>query len=196
MRKVFLDVGAHVGQTLNAAMRWDFDIIHCFEPVTANVKHLLEIGDSRTYVHPVGLWNKSESRPLYDAGSQGASLWKRPNRSRVSEMCTFIRASDWFAAHLHSGDQVWMKLNAEGAELDIITDLLDSGEFEKISYTLVMWDAHKIPAVSRGLEAVRSRLGAKYSSPRVISSKEIASAVSHVGRIDSWINMTEGAKKR
>ena len=36
-RKIFLDVGAHIGQTLQEAIKDDylFDAIHCFEPMVA-----------------------------------------------------------------------------------------------------------------------------------------------------------------
>lgn len=194
MRKVLLDVGAHVGQTLTAALRWNFDRIVCFEPAAANCEHLREIADKRTCVEPIGLWNETAAKQLYDTGSQGASLWKRPKRSTESERCLFVRASDWFGANLKPDDQVWMKLNAEGAEIDILTDLLDSGMFERVNYLLVMWDAHKIPAVAPRLAAMKARMS-QFGSPRVVSSKEVEPAVSHIGRIDQWLKMTAGISR-
>jgi len=194
MRKVLLDVGAHVGQTLTAALRWDFDRIVCFEPAASNVRHLREIADKRTSVKPFGLWNENAQKPLYDTGSQGASLWKRPKRSTEREDCCFVRATDWFIDELRPDDTVWMKLNAEGAEIDILTDLLDSGQFDRVSYLLVMWDAHKIPAVAPRLAAMKKRM-AEFGSPRVISSKEVEPAVSHIGRIDNWLKLTCGVSR-
>lgn len=193
--KVFLDVGAHQGQTLLAALRWNFDRIVCFEPAAENVRCLRELGDERTEICHFGLWSRTGPATLFDTGSQGASLWKRPGRATTPERCVFTRASDWMRAHIKDGDQVWMKLNAEGAELDIITDLLDSGEMERISYSVVMWDAHKIPAVAPRLAAVKARLAGKYDAPRVVSSKDVKPALTHVGRIDSWLKMTKGVER-
>lgn len=193
--KIFLDVGAHTGQTLAAAQRWDFDRIVCFEPASVNQQYLTELADARTVINPFGLWNQSTTMPLYDVGSQGASLWKRPNRGTKSEKCKFVCATEWFDYNIESDDTVWMKLNAEGAELDIITNLLDSGAFGLVDFIEVMWDAHKIPAVAGRLDAVRDRLN-KYPSPRVINSKDVPKALTHVARIDNWLTMTGAVNRR
>ena len=187
--KIFLDVGAHTGQTLTAAQRWGFDRIECFEPVPENCEVLRELADKRTNINQFGLWNKTQSANVFDPGSQGGSLWKRPQRSTKSIVCNFVRASDWLRDNTAEEDQVWMKVNAEGAELDIITDLLDTGMFERVSFLEVMWDAHKIPAVAGRLEAVKARL-AIFSAPRVMSSKQVKPAKTHVARIDNWLTAT------
>lgn len=193
--KVLLDVGAHTGQTLTAAQRWDFDRIVCFEPAPVNHESLRELADKRTVIEPFGLWNRDATMPLYDIGSQGASIWKRPGRSTVSEQCKFVRASSWMRDNLKLTDVVWMKVNAEGAEIDIINDLLDSDMFGRVDFLEVMWDAHKIPAVSSGLARVQARL-AEFKSPRVISSKLVPPAKTHVARIDNWLTLTKAVARR
>jgi FkbM family methyltransferase len=187
--RIFLDVGAHTGQTLLAAQRWPFDRIVCFEPVAANIALLRELADRRTTIEPYGLWNKTATAPIFDPGSQGGSLWKRPKRPHGHEMCQFVRAADWLDLSVNDGDQVWMKLNAEGAELDIITDMLDSGAVARLTHLLVMWDASKIPQIRDRLEAVQARL-AEYTGLHVRSSKDIDPAKTHVGRIDNWLALT------
>jgi FkbM family methyltransferase len=192
--KVFLDVGAHTGQTLTAAQRWDFDKIVCFEPCATNWPYLQELADKRTVIERFGLWNKTITVPLYDPGSQGGSIWKRPGRSTKSEMCDFVRASDWLRDNV-AGCTVWMKVNAEGAEIDILNDLLDSGAFALVDYLEVMWDANKIPAVAGGLSKVQARLK-ECPVPRVINSKQVPPAKTHVARIDNWLTMTGAAERR
>lgn len=187
--RIFLDVGAHTGQTLLAAMRWPFDRIVCFEPVEEHIAGLHELADKRCVICDFGLWNQNAKAPLYDAGSQGASLWKRPKRSTKSALCTFMRVSEWLTTNIHPGDQVWMKVNAEGAELDIIEDMLDTGTFDLVSHLEVMWDSHKIPAVAGRLAGVKERLS-HYTAPRVFSSKDLPPAITHVGRIDNWLAAT------
>lgn len=193
--KVFLDVGAHTGQTLTAAQRWEFDRIVCFEPVAENCTFLRELADKRTIIEPFGLWNKTAAMPVYDAGSQGGSLWKRPGRSTKNEKCHFVRASDWLRENIAVRDQVWMKVNAEGAEIDILNDLLDTNTFSFVDFLEVMWDAHKIPAVANGLAKVQVRLS-EFPAPRVISSKLVPPAKTHVARIDNWLTMTGAVERR
>lgn len=197
--KIFLDVGAHTGQTLTAAQRWGFDLIICFEPVKENVAILRELADKRTVILPFGLWNKTARMPIYDPGSQGGSLWKRPGRKHHAEQCEFVRVSDWLRERDwggaeawyedYDGAEVWMKINAEGAELDIITDMLDTGTFNRITYLKVMWDAHKIPAVAARLAGVKARL-VDFKPPRVMDSKQVKPAKTHVARIDNWLAAT------
>jgi hypothetical protein len=57
-----------------------------------------------------------------------------------------VRASDWFRDHLTETDEVYLKLNCEGCEVDIIEDLLDSNEYRKITSLGVAFDVWKIPS--------------------------------------------------
>lgn len=189
--KVFLDVGAHIGQTLAAAKRWNFDRIYCFEPAKQHRPTLEALADDRTTVLSFGLLDRTVEMPLYNVGGQGASLWKRPERSKVSETCRFVRASNWMPDNIISshGHEAWMKLNVEGAELDILTDLMDTGEIGRINYLLVMWDARKIPEIAPRMEAVRARL-ATYARPIVTDSRDIPDAKTREDRIDGWLSTT------
>lgn len=191
--KVFLDVGAHIGQTLTAALRWDFDRVVCFEPARQHRKRLEELADARTEVNMFGLWNVSERAKLYNIGAQGASLWQRPERPVENEVCKFQRASDWLRDNTTALDIVWMKINTEGAELDIVTDLLDSGTIARIRHLLVMWDARKIPELEPRLNSVRDRL--RDVAPHVLPQVELPPAATRMDRIDDWLNVTGGVRR-
>lgn len=190
MMKVFLDVGAHIGQTLAAVLRYDFDRIVCFEPVPDHFTPLKKLADARTEIKQFGLWDKYITAPLYNIGTQGASLWQRPERPTTSGLCHFVPASAWLRENVSLRDTVWMKLNVEGAELDIITDLLDSGEMDSVDFLEIMWDAGKIPEIADRVDAVRRRLASLYGAPRVVSSKEVPTAPTSTGRVDNWLAMT------
>jgi FkbM family methyltransferase len=192
--KVLLDVGAHIGQTLAAAKRWDFDRIVCFEPVQRHIDELAEMADWRTEIKPYGLWDRDAVIEVFNPGSQGASLWKRPGRPENSETCVFKSAAEWLRDHTHPYDTIWMKLNVEGAELDVITDLLDSCWLDRIAFLQVMWDARKIPEIAGRLNEVRDRVEAKYQPPRVVSSVMFEDAATHTERIDRWLKLTGGVE--
>lgn len=194
--KVFLDVGAHIGQTLAAAQRWDFGRIVCFEPVKAHLSALAKVADERAEIEMFGLWNKTALATLHHPGTKGASLWERAGMPATDRECLFVRASTWLNANLANGDTVWMKLNVEGAELDVITDMLDSGEFARVSYLQVMWDARKIPAIAERMAEVRNRIDKLYAPPRVISSEMVPPGATCEARVDNWLAMTGGVKRR
>ena len=192
-RKVFLDVGAHRGQTLAAALERDFDRIHCFEPVSQHSPELERMADKkRTSVERFGLWNQTAAVDLFDPGTKGAGMWikdkRRPHLPITRELCQFRRASDWFREHIAPGQAVYLKLNCEGCECDILDDLLDSGEFEKVSFAMVDFDVRKIAALKHRQAETMERLAA-YPAPRVMYSRAAMAGNTHRERIHHWLGM-------
>lgn len=148
-RRIFLDVGANTGQSLAVALRYDFDRIYCFEPAPQCWPHLQKLADNRVTVAGFGLSNRNHTAPLYEPGRKGASMWAKDYaRSTVSGDCLFYRASEWFETYVQPTDRVWLKLNCEGAECDILEDLFASGEWSKVEHALVSWHGHKIPELA------------------------------------------------
>ena len=190
--KVFLDVGAHRGQTLGAVQGLDFDRVHCFEPVRGNWAALHAIADKRTRIEKFGLWNKDAKVELFDPGTKGAGMWvkdkRRPDLPITRELCDFKRASDWFREHVPAGATVHLKLNCEGCECDILDDLLDSGEFAKVTYAMVDFDVRKIGALKHREAETRARLEA-YPAPRVMFSRAAMVGDTHHARIRHWLSL-------
>ena len=149
-RNIFLDVGANTGQTLQAVRDQGFEKIVCFEPSRLCWPKLTAMAETvspqcTVQLEKFGLWNKTCEALLLEPGRAGASLWKKDKSVLdTTELCLFHRASEWFAEHLTGDETVFLKLNCEGAECDILDDLFDSGEFDKVSYALICFDAHKI----------------------------------------------------
>ena len=187
--KIFLDVGAHVGQTLAAVLPLDFDRIVCFEPAAVCWGPLKKMGDHRVTVERFGLWKKTCEAPLFNPGSMGAGLWQREGRARKSVMCDFVRASDWMRENVTSEDVVYMKLNCEGAECDIIDDLLNSGEFSKLSFVMIDFDVRKFEDLKHRQGQVAKRLEV-YPFPRV-ASKAHRIGDTHAARIQHWLRLCQ-----
>ena len=170
--KVLLDVGSNTGQTLDAVMErnhgfrdrlwsYDFDRIHSFEPVPSLQRHLArEFQDPRITFNAFGLWKETVEMPLFSPGSEGASIFADKINVDASQSltCSFVRASDWFSRHLAPTDTVFVKLNCEGAEADIIDDLLTSGEYGKVRSLAVTFDVKKIPSQRHREAEVKRRL--------------------------------------
>jgi FkbM family methyltransferase len=146
--KIFLDVGAHLGETVKAVSdpAYAFDRIECFEPVSQCCEAIERISNPRVHVHRFGLWDRACEHAIYDPGHLGASVFADTRRGSTSAVASFRRASDWFRENLSDIDEVYLKLNCEGAECDILDDLLASGEIRKVKATLVHFDVRKIPS--------------------------------------------------
>ena len=186
--RVFLDVGAHVGETLKPALdrRYRFDRIVCFEPVRSCCSILEKLADERVEICAFGLWNEASRRPLYRAGGIGATLFGDAVQDGKSQIVELRRARDWFQQHVSDDDEVYLKLNCEGSECDILDDLLDSGEIRKVKSALVDFDVRKIPSLIHREGEVRERLNrAGYS--RVLYLKERYKGPTHTVTIENWL---------
>lgn len=207
-RRIFLDVGAHNGETLTAVVdpAFSFDRIVCFEPVwtcwpeilAIKYKNLIDHRLGIVRVEQFGLWNQTCEKPLFGFGNAGASMWKKSDHRKYnqSELCQFRRATDWFKDNIKTGDTVFLKLNCEGAECDILDDLLDSGEFNKVSYCMVDFDVRKISSQKHRETEIRARFlreGIRF--PRWAYTKQVMKGATHQERIKNWIRMVEEVKQ-
>ena len=192
MRKIFLDVGGFEGESARAALdpRFEFDAVFSFEPVKACARIISSsVQDHRFTVVSAGLFDRTVSLPLGDPGELGGSVYSAGDNA---EMCDFIRASDWFAENIRIGDQVWLKLNCEGAELNILNDLLDSGEARKVHEALIDLDAARFPGLHDQAKALLIRLKTapfNYNFPPEVQY----GSVTNFGGIRQWLGISGAA---
>lgn len=160
--RVFLDIGAHVGETLQVVRdpRWGFGRIVCFEPAPACWPMIEAIAEARVELCRFGLWKQDAMVALYNPGEIGASM--SADKDVVTNMipCDFRDVARWFADNLEDGDEVYAKINAEGAEADIIDRLATTGELRRINHLLVHFDVRKIPSLRDREPAMHAQLEA------------------------------------
>jgi FkbM family methyltransferase len=195
--KVFLDVGAHEGSSLNAVRdpKYGFDRIYCFEPASGCWPALESVVDSRVTVCRFGLWNATQEHPLYDPGSRGASVFADKFKERpTDELARFVRASDWFREHLAEGDEIYLKLNCEGAECDIAEDLLDSGELARVRSVMIDPDVRKIPSQEHRERELGERLR-EAGLTNYFMERDVMVGDTHRARVQNWLRVA-GAERR
>jgi FkbM family methyltransferase len=165
--RVFVDVGAHFGECIFKALNpsLGFDLILAFEPSSQAVKKIEEIKDSRIKVRNCALGASTERRTLYGAGLLGASVYaeKKGNTSVPSETILVRNASEELQKYLNSSNEVFIKLNCEGSEIEILQNLIDSGLMNHIDHIYVDWDARKIPSLQEGYVVFRKLLEENYN---------------------------------
>jgi FkbM family methyltransferase len=195
--KVFLDVGAHEGETLDAVRdaKFGFERIYCFEPASACWPALESVRDRRVTVCRFGLWNQTTEHDLFDPGSIGASLFAdKFKEPRGAARAQFVRATDWFRDNLAAGDEVYVKLNCEGAEVDIVEDLLDSGELARARAVMIDPDVRKVPSQAHRERELRERLAAS-GLTNYAMEEDVMIGPTHRGRIQHWLR-SAGAEER
>lgn len=160
MARIFLDIGAHTGETLQVVQeqRWGFDRIHSFEPAPACWPALVEAAGPLVEVHEFGLWDRDAVVPLFNAGSIGASV--SGDKERVGERvsCEFRDAANWFDQNITEHDVVFAKVNVEGAEAELIRRLDEAGVLGLIDHLLIHFDVRKVPSKEHLEGELRDRL--------------------------------------
>jgi hypothetical protein len=138
-----------------------------------------------------GLWNRTCERQLFGAGTLAGSLFPdMPGvdaQAQAPELCRFVRASDWFRENVYVEDTVFMKLNCEGSECDIVDDLLVSGHFARIYALMIDFDVRKIPSQRHRETEIRQKLvQADFKNYRYCD--EVMLGSTHVARIQNWLH--------
>lgn len=154
--KVFLDIGAHRGDTLAIAQqpRWGLDRIVCFEPAPNCWDALDELADHRTEVCRLP-WSRYAMTRLHNPGVMGASVYADKDPVDEQVACEFRDATQWFRENVSVSDTVFVKINVEGAEADLVERLAQAGLLDRIDHLLIHFDVRKVPS-QRTREAVTS----------------------------------------
>ncbi len=166
-RKVFVDVGAHLGETVRRFYRERPDAdefeIYCFEPDPQTFAKLLANVGAIQNVHCLnaalaakpgamrlqrGRVNEGEGSTLVDGKLTG-------DLGDVVEV-RCLAAGDWFAS-LGNVETLVVKMNVEGAEYEILPALVDSGAMGRIHELYVQLHSLKFPTVQR-IEMDRTEL--------------------------------------
>lgn len=152
MSNVFIDIGAHIGESIEIATskKYIFDVIYAVEPSPFCQKYLNKYKDHRTKIIPFGFGSENKSTILFGSGSVGASIFpeKTPFWS-LNEKINILKFSQWYNGNITENDLVWIKLNAEGAELEIIQELRYIHYPKNIVSILISFDVEKIPNLQK-----------------------------------------------
>ena len=186
--RILVDVGAHYGETLTVALdpRWGFERVFSLEPSEDCQRLLRRFREPRLVVDGRGLSNETRTAELYGAGLLGASVYADKPQGNGGEVDTIalVRASDWMREHTSQEDDVYLKMNCEGSEADILDDLLGSDQLVRIRSIYVDFDIRKIPSQEHRRQLLEERLsaaGIPYSTPEMTGK-------SGNEAVETWLN--------
>ena len=185
----FVDVGGHLGETIDIILKekpnWK---IISFEPAPVLYNILAEKYkyNSNIKIIQEALYNTNKKRSLYiSVDTFGNSLHKEKknliNPTRVKIQC--IKATD-FIKHLKG--KIILYLNCEGAEFEILEDLIESGVWKKISFMLIEFhhQPHKLDCEERYNKLIKKiqEIGINYKEGNIntgIDYKRLFGGVSY-----------------
>jgi FkbM family methyltransferase len=193
--RVFIDVGGHLGETLEEVVKpaWRFDRIYVFEPASVCLPSIERFADARVEVVQAGWAAVDGSADLFGAGEIGASIHAgKPVTSAAVETIRLLDCAAWVDAHLDPTEEVWTKINCEGAECDVLDHLCETGSIARIDHLVVHFDVEKIPGMEHRAVATRSRLDS--AGIEWIEAGDIMFGRSRALMTANWLNWTQASR--
>lgn len=188
--KVFLDVGSHTGETLDEVIkeRHNFDKVHAFEPSTVCYGILQKYKSETVAIHKFGLSSGSGYVNLYDTGTLCASIF--PDKVDLIDRNSFekielVEAAKWITENTSADDTIYLKLNCEGSECDIIENLLKRGVYDRIAHIMIDFDVRKVPSQTHRQFEILNLLKGK-TNFHICETVMIGHT--HQDRINNWLS--------
>ena len=152
MRKIFLDCGANRGQSIIQAKKQfgdDFEI-HSFEAVPILYDKLIEKWkhDSKVYLYNNAVWDKKDKVKIYlslgwsDSSTLYLEKKDRPITSNIYNEIESIDISDFIQTNFLPEDYIILKLDIEGAEYDVLLNLIQTGVLGYVDELWGEWHDH------------------------------------------------------
>ncbi len=190
-RRIFLDVGGFVGHSVLAGLDpiFGFDRVYSFEPVRRLADQISSIKDRRLTVVAACLSRGFGSVTLYHPGTLAGSLFADAPEfggSAPPEVVEQLDVSAFLKAFTRPGDQIWIKLNCEGSETEIVEGLLDGGHGPELRGLLVDFDALKIPSRRHLVAPVLERLKAS-GIPFMTPEECQYGMITNYGGVRNWL---------
>jgi FkbM family methyltransferase len=147
MKPVFIDIGAHFGLEIEWALNHGYEV-YAFEPNPIMGQVLTKYQD-RAFISYTAAWKEDGFMPLYDgvdAMNEGASLY--PEKTTTTRDSIIVQTTDIgrFLRNLDK-DIAILKINAEGAEYDILDSIVEHSVIRRIQKIWVEDHEAKIPSV-------------------------------------------------
>ncbi len=178
---VVFDCGANVGK-VTAQLAATGATVHAFEPDphALTILHRKFDGMANVTLHPVAIGNRAGTVTFWrtehldgnpDLAGEGNTLFQDHRSAGAKTIPIEVPMID-FAAFvttiLATGARVpFVKLDVEGAELDILPAMLDQGLFDRIGLTAAETHEFQIPDQAPAFAALRCAITARYPRSRV-----------------------------
>ncbi len=159
MKKIFIDGGARIGETIEHLLEKREDLLGCdaymFECNSDHNNILNEIAKNNTdynfIVREEALWKENGEMQFYISndvwGDCGCTLDPTKNESLDLKNPRTVKTLDFseFLFTFNQDDYIVVKLDIEGAEYEVVESILNTGAIEMIDELFIEWHDHLFP---------------------------------------------------
>lgn len=199
-RVVFLDIGGHIGQSTRQAILSNlFDQIYTFEPVPGLASKIEAIAHAHpnhralVEVIPAALGLDDGEATLYMPGTHSGTIYQnRWEKEPDSIVVQRLDAGGWFKENLRPNDIVFVKINCEGGEVDIIDSLDRDSQLSTMELVMIDFDVKRL--FGRDDERLRlikilEKNAVSFVDPRYIEKWGFGTGYLSVLRIITYLRM-------
>ena len=141
MKKIFLDCGANNGMSIDMFRRKiDINnefIIHSFECNPKFKNTLNSYSNDNTFIHDTAVWINNDTSAFYLGDDTSSSLNITKTTGRLDKynpiFVQSLRLSEFIMTTFNIDDYIILKLDIEGAEYDVLMDLIETGAIKYIN---------------------------------------------------------------
>jgi FkbM family methyltransferase len=166
MSRIFIDIGASYGQSTKVALNpiFGFDSYLLAEPSPECIKVLQKFRFKKVKIFEIGLSNRNGDAKFYGSGSLGASIYEDKKFHEGSTnpiVIQLVDATDFILKQTKPDDDLFIKMNCEGGEADILDSMISSGVVTRCVSLYIDFDIRKIPSQSSREVKIREDLKAQ-----------------------------------
>lgn len=152
MKKIIIDCGGYKGDSIDVLRnKWGNHAVHVFE---CNPFLKVDYSKSQDVIfHPEAVWIKYGYTNLYlqeDIEGDGHSLLREKNTIAGIECKTpyavpCIDFSQWLFDTFKNGEELYLKMNIEGAEYPVLSKMIEDGTINMIKDAIISyhWPRYK-----------------------------------------------------
>jgi len=152
-RKIFLDLGAYIGDSVRffreeCEKAKEFEIF-CFEPSPKLISKLEKV--SNITLIKAAAWSSNGTAFFYLGRGEGSTMYKDKTSAGIDPKnvikVSTVDIAKFIKSNFNKSDKIWVKMNIEGGEYEIIPHLKKQGLLEWFDRVFVKWHSRKIPSL-------------------------------------------------
>lgn len=154
MKNIFLDCGAHRGESVNMFLKKvansQIYTVHSFEcnPESIVKFKAAHAKNNNVILHEKAVWTHEDGLKFYLGASSGCSVIESKRSGDLDKnnpiFVESISLSKFIRENFSSDDNLVLKIDIEGAEYEVLQDLIDSGTIKYVKHLFGEWHHQKI----------------------------------------------------
>ena len=157
-KKLFIDCGGFNGSSVRKFLNEvdnpsEYNLV-TFEPNPTFYRCYSNFGNNHTLI-PAAVWTREGELEFYldEIDGDGSSVLKEKTTGQLNKTFPLrvpsIDFSNWLKENVNNNEEVYLKLDIEGAEYEVLDKMFTDGTINLIKELFIEWHWDKIPSITK-----------------------------------------------